>query len=128
VVPRLIGSLNARRGDLGRHRLDAFARAREKETGAVGPERCDAIRKPERFADILLACECDARGRLGWAESAYPQRQRLASVLAAAQSVVTRDIAAQAAAKGVNGPQVGALIHQARVAAVAQWLGAPATR
>eukprot|EP01036_Dinobryon_divergens_P038303 gene38303-50275_t len=55
-------------------------------------ERCDAIRKPERFADILLACECDARGRLGWAESAYPQRQRLASVLAAAQSVVTRDI------------------------------------
>lgn len=91
-------------------------------------ERCDAIRKPARFADILLACECDARGRLGWEESAYPQRQRLASVLAAAQSVVTRDIAAQAAAKGVNGPQVGALIHQARVAAVAQWLGAPATR
>jgi len=87
-------------------------------------ERCDAIRKPERFADILLACECDARGRLGFEESAYPQRQRLASVLAAVQSVVTRDIAAQAAAKGVSGPKVGALIHQARVAAVAQWLQA----
>ena len=43
-------------------------------------------------------------------------------MLAAAQSVVTRDIAEQAAAKGVSGPQVGALIHQARVAAVAQWL------
>ena len=85
-------------------------------------ERCDAIRKPERFADILLACECDARGRLGFEESAYPQRQRLAAVLAAVQSVVTRDIAAQAAAKGVAGPQVGALIHQARVEAVAQWL------
>ncbi|MFZ3220120.1 MAG: multifunctional CCA addition/repair protein, partial [Rhodoferax sp.] len=27
-------------------------------------ERCDAFRKPARFADILLACECDARGRL----------------------------------------------------------------
>ncbi|KRB27045.1 MULTISPECIES: multifunctional CCA addition/repair protein [unclassified Acidovorax] len=87
-------------------------------------ERCDAIRKPERFADILLACECDARGRLGFEESAYPQRQRLASVLTAVQSVVTRDIAAQAAAKGVSGPKVGALIHQARVAAVAQWLQA----
>ncbi|MFP5442043.1 MAG: multifunctional CCA addition/repair protein [Betaproteobacteria bacterium] len=85
-------------------------------------ERCDAIRKPERFADILLACECDARGRLGFEESAYPQRPRLAAVLAAVQSVVTRDIAAQAAAKGVTGPQVGALIHQARVEAVAQWL------
>jgi len=85
-------------------------------------ERCDAIRKPERFADILLACECDARGRLGFEESAYPQRPRLAAVLAAAQSLVTRDIAAHAAAKGVSGPQVGALIHQARVDVVAQWL------
>ena len=28
-------------------------------------ERCDALRKPDRFAEVLLACECDARGRLG---------------------------------------------------------------
>ena len=42
-------------------------------------ERCDAFRKPLRFADILLACECDARGRLGLNESAYPQRPRLGS-------------------------------------------------
>ncbi len=88
-------------------------------------ERCDAIRKPARFADILLACECDARGRLGFEESAYPQRPRLMAVLNAVQSVVTRDIAAQAAAKGLAGPQVGALIHQARVAAVARWLQDP---
>ena len=89
-------------------------------------ERCDAIRKPERFAEILLACECDARGRLGFEESAYPQRPRLLTVLAAVQSVVTREIAAQAAARGQSGPQVGALIHQARVEAVAQWLQAQA--
>ncbi|WP_110961534.1 multifunctional CCA addition/repair protein [Acidovorax sp. ST3] len=85
-------------------------------------ERCDAIRKPERFAEILLACECDARGRLGFEESAYPQRPRLLAVLAAVQSVITREIAAQAAARSQSGPQVGALIHQARVEAVAQWL------
>lgn len=85
-------------------------------------ERCDAIRKPERFAEILLACECDARGRLGFEESAYPQRPRLLAMLAAVQSVITREIAAQAAARGQSGPQVGALIHQARVEAVAQWL------
>ncbi|CAN7500924.1 multifunctional CCA addition/repair protein [Acidovorax delafieldii] len=85
-------------------------------------ERCDAIRKPERFAEVLLACECDARGRLGFEEAAYPQRPRLLAVLAAVQSVVTREIAAQAAARGQSGPQVGALIHQARVEAVAQWL------
>ena len=85
-------------------------------------ERCDAIRKPERFAQVLLACECDARGRLGFDEAAYPQRPRLLAVLAAVQSVVTREIAAKAAAKGVTGPQVGDWIHQARVEAVAQWL------
>jgi tRNA nucleotidyltransferase (CCA-adding enzyme) len=28
-------------------------------------ERCDALRKPQRFADVLWACECDARGRTG---------------------------------------------------------------
>ena len=86
-------------------------------------ERCDAIRKPERFADILLACECDARGRLGFEETPYPQRQRLAEVLAAAQSIATAVIAASAASMGVSGPKVGEMIHAARVKAVAAWPG-----
>ena len=50
------------------------------------------------------------------------QRPRLLGVLTAVQSVVTRDIAAHAAAHGLVGPQVGQLIHQARIEAVAQWL------
>ena len=91
-------------------------------------ERCDALRKPGRMPDILLACECDARGRLGMEENTYPQRPRLLAVLAAAQSVVTREIAAKAAAKGLSGRQVGDLIHQARVEAVAQWLSAHPAR
>ena len=45
-------------------------------------ERCDAFRKPQRFEDVLLACECDARGRLGLEERAYPQRERLLQALA----------------------------------------------
>ena len=85
-------------------------------------ERCDALRKPARFAEVLLACECDARGRLGLEESAYPQRLRLAAALAAAQSVVTSEIAAQAAAQNLRGPQVGQLIQGARVEAVERWL------
>ncbi|HNE60678.1 MAG TPA: multifunctional CCA addition/repair protein, partial [Ottowia sp.] len=52
-------------------------------------QRCDALRKPERFAQVLLACECDARGRLGFEHSAYPQRARLQAALGAAQSVAT---------------------------------------
>ncbi|WCM89111.1 multifunctional CCA addition/repair protein [Acidovorax sp. NCPPB 3576] len=87
-------------------------------------ERCDALRKPARFAEVLLACECDARGRLGFEETPYPQRPRLAAVLSAAQSVVTAEIAARAAAAGAAGPQVGEWIREARVRAVAGWLAA----
>ncbi len=85
-------------------------------------ERCDALRKPARFADVLLACECDARGRLGRTESPYPQRAALLQALQAAQSVATDVIAANAVAAGASGQKVGEAVHQARVAAVAQAL------
>ena len=82
-------------------------------------ERCDAFRKPARFGDVLLACECDARGRLGFADNPYPQAQRLAAALQQAQSVATHLIAAHAQSTGASGPKIGEMIHQARVAAVA---------
>ncbi|QNP58817.1 multifunctional CCA addition/repair protein [Paenacidovorax monticola] len=85
-------------------------------------ERCDALRKNARFADALLACECDARGRLGLTESPYPQRARLQRALDAALGVATAPIAAQAAARGLKGPQVGEQIQQAREHAVAEAL------
>ncbi len=81
-------------------------------------ERCDALRKPERFGQALLACECDARGRLGYSETSYPQRQRLHDVLAVVQAVDTRMIAENAAAAGIAGKKIGELIHQARFEAV----------
>ena len=87
-------------------------------------ERCDGWRRPERFDEMLLACECDARGRLGLGEAAYPQRARLARALAIARSVDTAEVAAQAAARELRGPAVGAAIQSARVAAVAAGLGA----
>ena len=83
-------------------------------------ERCDAFRKPQRFADILLACECDARGRLGFEQSPYPQRPRLLCALTASQGVATDKVAAEAAAAGHGGARIGEWIHQARVAAVQQ--------
>ncbi|MBK0394730.1 multifunctional CCA addition/repair protein [Ramlibacter algicola] len=82
-------------------------------------ERCDAFRKPQRFADVLLACECDARGRGGLQDQPYPQRARLLAALDAARSVVTADVAAEAQARGLSGPKVGEWIHKARVQAVA---------
>ena len=81
-------------------------------------ERCDALRKPQRFGQILLACECDARGRLGLAETPYPQRPRLLAALAAAQGVATETIATEAMATGASGQKIGELIHLARVQAV----------
>jgi tRNA nucleotidyltransferase (CCA-adding enzyme) len=85
-------------------------------------ERCDALRKPERFAQALLACECDARGRLGLQDKPYPQAARLASALALAQSVATPLIANTAMQAGCSGPQIGAQIQKARVAAIQQGL------
>ena len=35
-------------------------------------ESCDALRRPERFADFLLACEADTRGRTGLENAALP--------------------------------------------------------
>jgi len=88
-------------------------------------ERCDAIRKPQRFAQILLACECDARGRLGLEESPYPQRGRLMQALAAAQSVDTASVAQAAQDAGAKGPQIGEWVHKARVNAVSMGMPAP---
>jgi len=85
-------------------------------------ERCDAFRKPQRFADVLLACACDARGRLGLNDAAYPQRQRLLEVLKTAQSVVTSVIAEAALAEGLDGKQIGERLHAARVAAVTAYI------
>ena len=83
-------------------------------------ERCDAFRKPQRFEDILLACLCDARGRLGRQDSGYPQRERLQRALRCAQSVPSAQIAADGQAQGLTGPRIGDLLRQARTEAVAQ--------
>jgi tRNA nucleotidyltransferase (CCA-adding enzyme) len=85
-------------------------------------ERCDAFRKPARFADILLACECDARGRKGLQDAPYPQAQRLAEALLHAQSVATDLIAAHAISTGASGPKIGEMIQKARTEAIASGL------
>lgn len=83
-------------------------------------ERCDAFRKPARFTEALLACECYARGRLGLAEdAAYAPGQRLLAVLATAAAVPTDVVARAAQQAGATGPKIGEAIHRARVEAVA---------
>ena len=81
-------------------------------------ERCDALRRPERWDEVLLACECDARGRRGLAEAAYPQRARLNQALSLANSIDTAQVAAQAAQAGRKGPEIGKAVQDARIGAV----------
>jgi tRNA nucleotidyltransferase (CCA-adding enzyme) len=85
-------------------------------------ERCDAFRKPARFADVLLACQCDARGRLGRSHDAYPQALRLSAALQAARSVDSAGVAEAAMAAGAKGPEVGLALARARVQAISQAL------
>ena len=82
-------------------------------------DRCDAWRRPARFAGLLLACECDARGRRGLEERPYPQRPALLAALARAQAVDSTAVAADAAARGLHGPAIGQAIGAARARALA---------
>jgi tRNA nucleotidyltransferase (CCA-adding enzyme) len=86
-------------------------------------ERCDALRRPARFADALLACECDHRGRAGLEDTPYPPRQRLATALQAVLQADTAAATRQALADGLRGPAIGQRVHAARLAALAQALG-----
>ena len=78
-------------------------------------QRCDAFRRPERLAQIALAGAC-----LSLAEpaAAHPAGQCLLAALAAAQSVDTATVSAQAQAAGAGGRDIGHAIYQARVAAL----------
>jgi tRNA nucleotidyltransferase (CCA-adding enzyme) len=63
-------------------------------------ERCDALRRPERFDMVLLACEADYRGRLGWDDREYTQ-----SVAWKADRETVRSVDAGAIAAGVADPK-----------------------
>jgi tRNA nucleotidyltransferase (CCA-adding enzyme) len=85
-------------------------------------QRGDAFRKPQRFLDALLACECDARGRLGLGEQPYPQRPRLASLLATLLAMDTKSIAAHAQSTGAIGPEIAQAVERARAQHAQAWL------
>jgi tRNA nucleotidyltransferase (CCA-adding enzyme) len=81
-------------------------------------ERCDALRRPERFEQALWACECDARGRSGREHEPYPQRARLSQALRAVLAVDAAQAAADALARGAQGPAIGEAVRRARLAAL----------
>jgi tRNA nucleotidyltransferase (CCA-adding enzyme) len=81
-------------------------------------DRCDAIRRPDRFAQALQACLCDARGRTGLEDRVYEPLARLPRLLEAARQVDTATAAAQAMARGKRGAEIGQAVMALRAAAV----------
>ncbi|HWJ34868.1 MAG TPA: multifunctional CCA addition/repair protein [Steroidobacteraceae bacterium] len=84
-------------------------------------ERSDAFRRPERFAQALLACEADARGRTGMQGNPYPQRDYV---------IAARDVAAAikptaADTAGQTGVQIAERLRQRRIHAIAELAGRP---
>jgi len=78
-------------------------------------ERCDAMRRPARFDEVLAACEADCRGRGGCEDRAYPQADHWRMALAAVRSVDAGVIAKTCAA---HPDQIPVRVHEARVAAL----------
>ena len=80
-------------------------------------QQADALRRPERFAQLLLAAQCtaDEPGTPGELPP-WPPAQRLLTALAAAQAVPTAAIARQTAAGGPSA--IAQAIHAARLQAI----------
>jgi len=77
-------------------------------------ESCDAFRRPERFAELLLACEVDARGRAGLEQLPYPQSDHLRAAFAAAAAVSLTE----EERRGLAGPAIGEELRRRRLTAV----------
>jgi tRNA nucleotidyltransferase (CCA-adding enzyme) len=71
----------------------------------------DALRRGDRFEAFLLACEADARGRLGRENTPYPQADYLRRALTVAQQITAGDFNDS----GLQGKELGQAITTARI-------------
>ena len=78
-------------------------------------ERTDALRRPQRYAQFLLACEADHRGRAGFEDRPYPQAARLQQAFEAARGVDVRPLVE----RGLTGEAMRSALRQARTRAIA---------
>jgi tRNA nucleotidyltransferase (CCA-adding enzyme) len=79
-------------------------------------ESCDAFRRPERFRELLIACEADFRGRGGFMGRPYPQ----AGLLRAAQEKASAAVLSDGDRAGLGGEAIGERLRRQRLAALSQ--------
>ncbi len=82
-------------------------------------EKTDALRRPQRFRQLLEACACDYHGRLGWEDKPIPQPDLFLQALAAIQSVDAAAVARSCSDRA----SIPEHLHAARVKEVAAKLG-----
>jgi tRNA nucleotidyltransferase (CCA-adding enzyme) len=78
----------------------------------------DAFRRPDRFEQVLLACEADFRGRPGYQGLDYPQAARLRRAFAAARRIKGGDLVQE----GFEGRALGEELARRRTQAIAESL------
>jgi tRNA nucleotidyltransferase (CCA-adding enzyme) len=83
-------------------------------------ENADALRRPQRFEQLLEACACDFHGRLGWEEKPYPSPAFFMQALAAVRGVD----AAMIVRACTDAAQIPLRLYEARIAAVRRALPA----
>lgn len=77
-------------------------------------EGADALRRPERFRELIAACACDHHGRIGFENVPYPPHEHLLATLIKLQGIDQATIA-----KSVARPaDISVAIHQARLSAL----------
>jgi tRNA nucleotidyltransferase (CCA-adding enzyme) len=77
-------------------------------------EHCDALRRPERFREFLVACEADFRGRTGWERKSYPEARLLSDALDAALGATL----SKEERRGLSGEEIGEALRRKRLTAV----------
>lgn len=81
-------------------------------------ERADCFRREERFEWFLNACECDARGRAGLSDRAYPQADRVRLAARGARAIDQAAIV-----RGITDPAtIRERIRRSRIAAIREAL------
>ena len=78
-------------------------------------QRLDVLRRPERVEAFVQACECDSRGRLGLEDRAYPQMQYILDAVEVVRSIKAQDLPAE-----IKGPDIGEMLIQRRIEALAE--------
>jgi tRNA nucleotidyltransferase (CCA-adding enzyme) len=76
----------------------------------------DALRRPQRFEQFVLACEADSRGRPGFENAHFEQPTILRAARDAAASVSSEELLAQ----GYRGPALGEQLKRQRHRAIAR--------